>query len=56
MLIKFYWKGVQIMSKENFIDELRIKLKRLSKEEVDNVVAYYLEYFDDAEKDEAEVI
>ncbi|WP_411167525.1 DUF1700 domain-containing protein [Clostridium sp. MB05] len=44
------------MSKENFIDELRIKLKRLSKEEVDNVVAYYLEYFDDAEKDEAEVI
>jgi len=35
---------------------LRIKLKRLSKEEVDNVLDYYLGYFDDSEKDESEVI
>ncbi|MEG0668438.1 MAG: DUF1700 domain-containing protein [Clostridium sp.] len=44
------------MSKEKFINELRSKLRRLPKEEVDNVIAYYLDYFEDAGKDEAEVI
>lgn len=45
-----------MMSKEKFINELRSKLRRLPKEEVDNVIAYYLDYFEDAGKDEAEVI
>lgn len=45
-----------MMSKEKFINELRSKLRRLPKEEVDNAIAYYLDYFEDAGKDEAEVI
>lgn len=45
-----------MMSKEKFINELRSKLRRLPKEEVDNVIAYYLDYFEDAGKDEEEVV
>ncbi|MEG0308463.1 MAG: DUF1700 domain-containing protein [Clostridium sp.] len=44
------------MSKEKFINDLKNKLKRLPKEEVDNIVGYYLDYFQDADKDEAEVL
>lgn len=44
------------MNKEKFINELRRKLKRLPKEEVDNVIAYYLDYFQDSGKDEKEVL
>lgn len=44
------------MSKEKFINELKRKLKRLPKEEVDNIVSYYLDYFQDSGKDEREVL
>lgn len=44
------------MNKEKFISELRKKLKRLPKEEVDNIIDYYSEYFNDADKDEYEVV
>ena len=44
------------MNKEKFIVELRKKLKRLPKEEVDNIINYYLDYFNDADKDEEEVL
>lgn len=44
------------MNKDKFIEELRRKLKRLPKEEVDNIITYYLDYFEDADKDEAEVL
>lgn len=44
------------MSKEKFINDLKNKLKRLPKEEVNNILGYYLDYFQDAEKDESEVL
>lgn len=44
------------MNKEKFISELRKKLKRLPKKEVDNIISYYIEYFDDADKSEEEVL
>ena len=44
------------MNKERFIKELKIRLKRLPKEEVDNIIEYYLDYFQDADKSEEEVI
>ncbi len=36
------------MNKEIFIQELRKKLKRLPKEEIENAIGYYIEYFEDA--------
>lgn len=36
------------MNKNVFIQELRSKLKRLPKEEMDNALGYYIEYFEDA--------
>lgn len=45
-----------MMDKDKFIEELRRKLKRLPKEEVDNIITYYLDYFEDADKDETEVL
>lgn len=36
------------MNKDIFIEELRKKLKRLPKEEMDNALEYYIEYFEEA--------
>lgn len=44
------------MNKEKFISDLRKKLKKLPKEEVDNIINYYSDYFNDADKDEEEVL
>lgn len=45
-----------MMNKDKFIEELKRKLKRLPKEEVDNIITYYLDYFEDADKGESEVL
>ena len=40
--------GVDYMTKEKWIEELKNRLKGLSKEEIDEIVADYNEYFYDA--------
>ncbi|MDR5587077.1 MULTISPECIES: DUF1700 domain-containing protein [Clostridium] len=44
------------MNKEIFIQELRKKLKRLPKEEIENAIGYYVEYFEDAGVDNGQDI
>lgn len=44
------------MNKEKFIAELRNKLKRLPSDEVENIIAYYNEYFEEATGSEEEII
>lgn len=44
------------MRREEFISELRKKLKRLPKDEIENVISYYNEYFEDCEKSDEEAI
>jgi len=36
------------MNRKEFISELKVKLSKLPKEEIDNAVEYYEEYFDEA--------
>lgn len=36
------------MNKNQFIEELRNKLRRLPQREIDNAISYYIEYFEDA--------
>lgn len=36
------------MNRHEFIEELRMRLRRLPQEEIENAVEYYEEYFDDA--------
>lgn len=44
------------MNKENFIRGLEHKIRRLPMDEVRNIIAYYEDYFADADKPEEEVI
>ncbi|SHH95836.1 Uncharacterized membrane protein [Clostridium collagenovorans DSM 3089] len=44
------------MRKENFIRELEHRIRRLPRDEVRNIIAYYEDYFADADKPEEEVI
>ena len=44
------------MKKEQFISELKRKLNRLPKDEIENVISYYNEYFEECGKDDEEVI
>lgn len=36
------------MNKNQFIEELKSKLRRLPEKEIDNAISYYIEYFEDA--------
>ncbi|WP_343342769.1 DUF1700 domain-containing protein [Terrisporobacter petrolearius] len=40
------------MNKQEFIKQLKIKLKKLPQDELDNAIEYYTEYFDDANIDD----
>lgn len=40
------------MNKQEFIKQLKIKLKNLPQDELDNAIEYYTEYFDDANIDD----
>lgn len=44
------------MTREQFLMELRKKLKRLPKDEIDNVMTYYIEYFEDCDKTDEEAV
>ncbi|MGN0143960.1 MAG: DUF1700 domain-containing protein [Clostridium sp.] len=44
------------MNQERFLSELKKKLRKLPKDEIDNILLYYKEYFEDSEKSEEEVI
>lgn len=44
------------MNRERFLSELKKKLKKLPKDELDNILLYYRDYFEDSEKSEEEVI
>lgn len=44
------------MNQESFLLELKKKLRRLPKDEIDNILLYYKEYFEDSEKSDEEVI
>lgn len=44
------------MTREQFLLGLRKKLKRLPKSEIENIISYYNDYFEDSEKSDEEVI
>lgn len=44
------------MTREQFLMELRKKLKRLPKDEIENVMTYYKEYFEDCDKTDEEAV
>lgn len=41
------------MNKQEFIKQLKIKLKKLPQDELDNAIEYYTEYFEDANIDDS---
>ena len=44
------------MNQEQFLLDLKKRLRKLPKDEIDNILLYYKDYFEDSEKDYEEVI